>query len=184
MALLQVLLVFRAALAKSFSCCKRGFGVCRSTVEFRPTLAAALVGEFAFAFLVLLPAFVFCRFVWRAYRCSCFGLLAFGFLLLLCVSCGEGAALFRAFGGSKSLRVFWWAWALLVSSCRAVQSLAALVKSFVSSNSNSCNASTATQQGAAPDRLQPALPSLVPRFGRSGFRRRVSLVVVVPRPPM
>jgi hypothetical protein len=34
---------------------------------------------------------------------------------------------------------------------------------------------TATEQGAAPDRLQP---TLVPR---SGFRRRVSLVVVLPR---
>lgn len=38
-----------------------------------------------------------------------------------------------------------------------------------------CNVSTSTQQGAAPDRLQP---SLVPR---SGFRRRVSLVVLLPR---
>ena len=37
------------------------------------------------------------------------------------------------------------------------------------------------EQGAAPDRLQPALPSLVPRFGRFGFRRRVSLVVVLQR---
>ena len=42
---------------------------------------------------------------------------------------------------------------------------------------------TAAQQGAAPDRLQPALPSLVPRFGRSGLRRRVSLVVLPSRQP-
>ena len=38
---------------------------------------------------------------------------------------------------------------------------------------------TPTQQGAAPDRLQPCV-SLVPRF-TSGFRRRVSLVVLSQR---
>ena len=40
-----------------------------------------------------------------------------------------------------------------------------------------CDALTPTQQGAAPDRLQPFV-SLVPRY-TSGFRRRVSLVVVL-----
>ena len=72
--------------------------------------------------------------------------------------------------------------ALLVSIRSVAQSLAASAKGFGSSKRGNCNVLTATQQGAAPDRLQPAL---VPR---SGFRRRVSLVVLslaptLPRPP-
>ena len=55
---------------------------------------------------------------------------------------------------------------------RQARYVSALVEvAFCQSQNGKCNIPTAGQQGAAPDRLQPAL---VPR---SGFRRRVSLVV-------
>ena len=56
--------------------------------------------------------------------------------------------------------------------CKAVRLIATKRRS-------SSNSQTPAQQGAAPDRLQPAL-CLVPRL-RSGFRRRVSLFVVPSR---
>ena len=84
------------------------------------------------------------------------GLAAFGFLV---------GAVFRLW------RRFW------VSAADRFLLGLKLVGGAAGSGSNS---STAAQQGAAPDRLQPCV-SLVPRF-TSGFRRRVSLVVV-PRAP-
>ena len=160
--------VLRPALAKSFSCCRRGFGVFGSTVEFRCTFLGYLFAGFAFVPLALLSFLsfhaAFCSLSLHGLSVAFFvaSVRRFRSSARFYVSCGAGAALFHAFGESKSLHMFRLARAQLVSSCFAVQRLAALAKGFISSNSRKRNAPTATQQGAAPDRLQPALWSFLP----------------------
>ena len=90
----------------------------------------------------------------RVCRCVACEVWRFAFLMLVAF-CGRGS--FSVFVSSR----FSWLW------CKA--------------STNPEDATTTHQrraeQGAAPDRLQPAL-RLVPRL-RSGFRRRVSLVVLL-----
>ena len=178
--------VLRAALAFALLCSLCGSTLLLSFLRVRSNstvLCSGVSCPFAFwlATVRFSPVCVWCCRALVAAQLQVFGvpfrvrvLLFSRFFVFACV----GAALLFCFGGAARLRVCGGGSCLLFAwRCSVARFRRWLWREVSAIQTTRAQKSQHTaQQGAAPDRLQPCV-SLVPRC-TSGFRRRVSLVVV------